>query len=312
MRHNKDQQNLNDSFNKISKSPQNETRPAEEIKTQLNMDFLSTTEEAEKQNKSKYPFDVIESEIQAQISREYPNDYKIINSIEDRFLYSYFKNLARLSIGSLDLTLNELSSMIDKYYNILSEQANEFVSLFYIVFESYSNAPTHLEQYEFEESSEITKFHLFHRKIIKDFFPKCQKNRSEEMYYLFRYIIIEKIFELMNDIEYEQKFSCFCEVLFYVLDPWENQQLSFIKLVKENLIREELVYDCLGYYHLLLKKNLSEGFVDGCLFYVLNGFSHESERVRYNSLLISLSYISNLNINFYYNFESKFLLADYL
>lgn len=301
---------LNDSINKTTKSiNMNNTQAIEDsnkiFHPQNDFSPSEQNEVAEKLSKNKTHFDIIENEIQSILARNYQEDYKNANSPSDRFLYSYFKNLNYMTINSLDVTLTELSNMVDKYYNILSEQANEFISLFYIIFDSYLHASNKIENYIFENMDKVSKFHLFHRKLVKEFFPKCQKNKSEEMNYIFRYIIIEKIFEAMNDTIYEQKLSCFCELLFYILEPFESQQFSFVKLIKENLFRDELIYDCLGHFHLLLEKNLSEQFVDGSLFYILNGFSNESSSIRYNCLTIVNTYIKNLSLNFYYNFESK-------
>ena len=297
-------------------------------------------------NENKLPFDKLEHEIQRMLANKFPEEYNIINNYlptysyitnnnhnynnsinknnnqnnseyenegntTDRFLFFYFKHLDVMSINSLYECLKCIKDMIDINYNILGEQPNEFISLFYILFDAYCNASNILETFQFESNKNISKFLLLHRYLITDFFKSCQKNKAEDMNYSFRYIILENIFEKINNNIYEQKVATFCELLYTILQPIESQQFSFIKLIKDNLISEENFYNCLGYFCLLFGKSLSEQFVEGCLFYILNGLSSELKNIRYNCLLMIYCLINNVTINFYNSFESNYLCLLY-
>ena len=51
-------------------------------------------------------------------------------------------------------------------------------------------------------------------------------------------------------------------------------------------------------------QNLNDSLIDCCLFYVLNGLTHENPKIRYHSLQMLLKY-SIMNVNFVYNFAPK-------
>eukprot|EP00340_Litonotus_pictus_P003747 CAMPEP_0170519776 /NCGR_PEP_ID=MMETSP0209-20121228/5063_1 /TAXON_ID=665100 ORGANISM="Litonotus pictus, Strain P1" /NCGR_SAMPLE_ID=MMETSP0209 /ASSEMBLY_ACC=CAM_ASM_000301 /LENGTH=737 /DNA_ID=CAMNT_0010805739 /DNA_START=423 /DNA_END=2633 /DNA_ORIENTATION=- len=308
LRQNKEQaQSNSQDMNKTAKSiPTKEnttSQQPEEKKIQLN-DFIEMAEnEQEKFNRIKNPFDWIEEKLSHKLSAEAPDDFKTIypQNQDIKFTYMYFKNLRLVSVKSVYLVVIEINNLVDTYYNILSEQINEFVNIFDLIFEAYLSASTLEEECEIGgEKNSLSKFKILHDSLII-FFQKCQKNKTEEMSYLFRFTFIEKIFEVMNTQEQEEKLFYFCELIFNLLDPLETQQVMFVRFIKDNIIREELFYDCLGVFHDLLL-NYSESFIDGCLFYVLNGLKHENAKIRYNCFYILLKY-AQMNVNFYINFE---------
>lgn len=305
--------NNNPELNKTTKSNNNtnlnqnqSTSQIEEKKPQVLNDFIEMSEnEQEKQSRIKNPFEWIEERISAKLVNECSEDYHAIARADMKISYLFFKNLQILSIKSLYIVINEINNLIETYYNILSEQINEFINIYLLIFESYLCSTTHDEECEIGgEKIYISKFKMLHDSLII-FFQKCQKNKTEEMTYLFRFCFIEKIFEVMNTSEQEEKLFYFCELIFNLLDPFEVQQVTFIKFIKDNVLSEDLFYDCLGVFHDLLL-SYSENFIDGCLFYILNGLKNENSKIRYNSLYILHKYIQ-MNINFYVNFESKLI-----
>lgn len=313
LRQKQDPLNTNQDLNKSSKSGaasnQNISgiQPQEgDKKVQLN-DFIEMAEnEQEKMNRIKNPFEWIEERIATKLSNEAPDDYHLIYNPDIKISYMYFKNIDNLSIKSLYLVINEINNLIDTYYNILSEQINEFVTTYVLIFETYLTCTTIEEECEIGgEKISISKFKMLHDSLII-FFQKCQKNKTEEMNYLFRFCFLEKLFEVMNNAEQEEKLFHFCEIIYNLLDPLESQQVVFVKFIKENIIKIEVFYDCISVFHDLFL-SYSENFIDGCLFYILNGIKHESAKIRYNCLYILLKYVQ-MNINFYLNFESKFNL----
>ena len=187
---------------------------------------------------------------------------------------------------------NYINKMIDEYYNFLSEQVNEYVSIFLLIFDCYISID--LDDF---------KFKVLHEALIV-FFIKSLKNRSEEMIYIFKNILIKKIFEAMNSLENHEKLIYLCEIIYKIMDPTDAQQVEFFKMFKDYLsTNEEVLYECFSILHDFIP-NYSEVLMDICLFYILSGISHISADIRYHSLYILHKYII-LNLNFFYNFEPK-------
>lgn len=268
----------------------------------FDMDVNEPLGEQEKMNRIKYPFVWIEDKISFRLSYEFKDDYEKINR-SDKVLYNFFKNSENVSISSIYIVLEEINKLIDEDYNILSEKINEFLNIFIMIFESYLDSNLSDEECQVGRDKIITsKFRLYHENLLS-FFSKCQKNRTEEMNYIFRFLFLEKIFEAINNPQHDEKILYFCEIIYRILDPNESQQVEFIKFIKENLRSLELVYDCLAIFHDLIP-NYSESFIDGSLFYAINGLSNESINIRFHSLYILMKYVE-LNVNFFNNLESK-------
>lgn len=212
--------------------------------------------------------------------------------LENNLFYDFFKNIHLVSTEALLLVMNDINKMIDEYYNFLTEQVNEYVSIFLLIFESYISLDL-----------DDDKFQVMHDAIII-FFIKSLKNRSEEMIYVFKNILIKKIFESMINQENREKLIYLCEIIYKIMDPTESQQVEFFKMFKDYLsTNEEILYECFSILHDLIP-TYSEAIMDICLFYILSGISNISADIRYHSLYILHKYIS-LNVNFYYNLELK-------
>ena len=72
-----------------------------------------------------------------------------------------------------------------------------------------------------------------------NFFVKSLKNKNEEMFYIFKNIFIEKIFETINDKEYNSKLIYLCNLLFQILQPTNDQQIDLFKMFKEKTNENE-------------------------------------------------------------------------
>lgn len=296
--------NISASNEKINSSHnQNSTQPI--VDEKKNNDFIELADnEADKYNRIKNPFDWLEEKLSNKLNNECVEDLKIIYNPDIRLTYLYFNSLDKVSLKSLVIVTNEINNLVDTYYNILSEQINEFISIFLLVFENYISSSNDDEEVEVGgEKFKLTQFKIIQNSLLL-FFQKCQKNRTEEMTFLFRFYFVEKLFELMNNKNTGDKLHYICELIYNILDPSENQQVMFIKMIKENLVSNDSFYECLRIFHILID-NYSEQFMDGCLFYVLSGLQSDFANIRYNCLYIMMKYIK-LNINFYLNFESKF------
>ncbi len=139
--------------------------------------------------------------------------------------------------------------------------------------------------------------------FFKQFFLKSKKNNNEEMYFVFKNIIIKKIFEVINSPEYAHKNEYFCRLIFDIFDPNEKTQVEFFRLFKEYVIEEDVLYTCFKHLHDFFQ-TFPEGFIDICLFYVVSGLSSTSVSVRFDSLCMLYKYILLKN-DFFYTFERK-------
>jgi hypothetical protein len=241
--------------------------------------------------KNKNPFELLEEILSKKMQSEYKEDYAKIK-FENKFIYDFFKHINLISTELLQYVLNEINNMIEEFFNILSEQVNEYVNLFLIIFEAYIN----------KELTEESKFKILHE-AMGNFFLKSLKNKSEEMFFIFRNVFISKIFEAMNNLEYKDRLLYFCQLIYKILDPNENQQVDLFKLVKQNVKNEVTLYAAFSHFHDLMSV-YSENLIDACLFYILQGIININPEVRYQSLYMLSKYV-NLNINFFYNFEKK-------
>jgi hypothetical protein len=286
--------------NDMSKSPnlQNQQIPNPESQTAGGTrialsDLISMQEkkEEDKSSKVKNPFEWFEESIQVKLMENHKEEMSRF-TIENNFFYDFFKNLHFISTEALFLVMTDINKMIDEYYNFLSEQVNEYASIFLQIFECYINIDI-----------DDDKFKILHDALIV-FFIKSLKNRSEEMIYIFKNILIKKIFDSMLNLENRDKLVFLCEIIYKIMDPLESQQVEFLKIFKENLeSNEEILYECFSILHDLIP-NYSEQLIDICLFYILSGITNISADIRYQSLYILHKYII-MNINFFLNFEPK-------
>ncbi len=276
--------NINATAN--AESQNNGTRIA--LSELINMQEIK---EEDKTSKVKNPFEWFEESILKKLNES----HKYVMSrfkIENNLFYDFFKNIHLVSTEALALVMNDINKMIDEYYNFLSEQVNEYVSIFLLIFDSYISIDL-----------DDDKFRVLQDAIIV-FFIKSQKNRSEEMIYIFKNILIKKIFDAMTDLENRDKLIYLCEIIYKIMDPTESQQVEFFKMFKNHISsNEEILYECFSILHDLLP-NYSESLMDICLFYILSGISHISADIRYHSLYMLHKYIL-MNVNFFYNFEVK-------
>lgn len=241
--------------------------------------------------KNKNPFELLEEILSKKMQTEYKEDYAKIK-FENKFIYDFFKHINLVSTELLQYVLEEVNKMVEEFFNILSEQVNEYVNLFLIIFEAYIN----------KDLTEESKFKILHE-AMASFFIKSLKNKSEEMFFIFRNVFISKIFEAMNNLEYKDRLLYFCQIIYKILDPNENQQVDLLKLVKENVKNEITLYAAFSHFHDLMPR-YSENLIDACLFYILQGIINISPEIRYQSLYMLSKYVF-LNINFFYNFEKK-------
>lgn len=286
-------------LNDMSKSPnlQKQQIPNPEAQTAGTRialsDLISMQEkkEEDKSSKVKNPFEWFEETIQVKLLENHKEEMSRFK-IENNFFYDFFKNLHFISTEALLLVMTDINRMIDEYYNFLSEQVNEYASIFLQIFECYITIDIDDE-----------KFKILHDALIV-FFIKSLKNRSDEMIYIFKNILIKKIFDSMLNLENKDKLIFLCEFIYKIMDPLESQQVEFLKIFKENLeSNEEVLYECFSILHDLIP-NYSEQLIDICLFYILSGITNISADIRYQSLYILHKYIL-LNLNFFLNFETK-------
>lgn len=225
--------------------------------------------------KKNYP------EIQAELEIENPREFSVI----------FFSNVLDLKNDRvLEDCFKEINKIIDEYYNILSEQANEYINLFLLIFECYLTVHPNTVTFEIIQEGLIS------------FLFKSLKNKSEEMIYIFNHLFIKKLFNTINDRQQESKIESVCWALVTILSPSESQQVDFFKLFKDNIKNEETMYLCFRLLHSMLNP-LSEQLIDKCLFYVINGLSSCSTEIRTYSLSM-LNVYCGLNSNFIFSFRS--------
>lgn len=253
-------------------------------------ELIQRTDDEDKEGKHhiKNPFEWFEDNVSKRVLVDFKDDMDKFK-IENKFIYDFFKNVDLVSDECLSSVLADINKMVDEFYNILSEQVNEFVYFFLTILDAYVSLDI-----------EDKKFFIFHENIV-NFFNGSLKNRTEEMFYIFKNVFIKKIFELMNSGEYREKIYYFCDILYKILEPIESQQVDFFKLFKENIKEEETLYESFSILHDLLS-HYSENVMDVCLFYILNGISSQISDLRYYSLYMLAKYMLT-NINFFFNFE---------
>ena len=243
------------------------------------------------------PFLTLDEPLRIKINNDFNEDYnKIKIGNGNKFIFYFFKSVDDLSDNVFNFVLQYILKIIEDFYNILSgKQVNDFVDTFLLMFETYIN----LDNFD----DESKKFSLMHE-AMGNFFIKSLKNKNEEMFFIFKNIFIEKIFETINDKEYNSKLIYLCNLLFQILQPTNDQQIDLFKMFKEKTNEnEEIMYECFAILHDEFK-TYTDGLIDRCLFYILNGLSNENPKIRYFSLEMLLHY-SELNVNFVFNFQNK-------
>ena len=123
------------------------------------------------------------------------------------------------------------------------------------------------------------------------------------MFFVFKNIIIKKIFETINSPEYSYKLEFLCDLIFKIFDPNEKTQIEFFKLFKDYIIEEDVLYSCFRILHDLFS-TFPDNFIDICLFYVISGLSSTNPTIRFNSLYMLYKYLLIKN-DFFYTFEKK-------
>ena len=251
-----------------------------------------------KSNSTDNPFLTLGEPLSNKIQNDFPEDFnKIHFSKGGKFLNDFFRSLDDLSEQVINLVLQFLIKIIEDFYNILSgKQCNDYIDTFLIIYNAYVN----LESYD----DESKKFTMLHEGLIQ-FMNKSLKNKNEEMFFIFKNIFIEKIFETINDKEYSGKLFYLCDLLFNILEPNEEQQVELFKMFKTKVTNEEILYECFSILHDKLV-NFTDSLIDGCLFFILNGIQNENPKIRYFSLSMLLKYAS-LNVNFVTNFATKLI-----
>jgi hypothetical protein len=243
-------------------------------------------------SKVNKPFEYLEEILFKKIQLEHADDFALLKVDKiNKFFLVFFKNSPLVSYKSFCFIVTEINLMIDQYFNLLSEQVNDYMNIFLILFDAYLNRDLDKEKFEF-----------FHAALI-DFFVKSSKHKVEEMYFIYKNMVISKIFEKMNNFEFKDRLSHFCVLLFKIIEPFENQQIEFLKLIKNNIKNEIILYTCFGHMHNLFTV-YSENLIDSILFYILNGIISSNREIKYYSLYLLYKY-SQVNVNFFYNFEKK-------
>jgi hypothetical protein len=247
-------------------------------------------QEHEKLN-TKNHFEMFDERLENELSLRFPDELTKI-TIENKFIYDFFKNLDIMSNESIEYVINEITRLVDEYYNIINDQqANDFIFYFLMIFDNYIIL-----------DPDDQKFNSIHSSLVY-FFNKALKNRSDEMVFLFKNIFFKKFFETLNNIEYKDKVDYITELIYKIIEPNENQLKDFFKMFKDNITSEMVLIKVFAHLHDLIPI-LPEHIVDTCLFYVLSGINSPDIDIRYYSLYILHKYMLQ-NINFYYNFESK-------
>ena len=288
------QQNILDNINKNVPSKKSENDNFGDFNS-----LIQDDREVEKKTSTSTdnPFLTLDEPLKNKIKHDFVDDFNHIKIGKgNKFIYYFFKSVDDLSDNVFNFVLKYVLKIIEDFYNILSgKQVNDFVDIFLLMFDTYIN----LDNFD----DESKKFSLMHDAML-NFFVKSLKNKNEEMFYIFKNIFIEKIFETINDKEYNSKLSYLCNILFTILQPSNEQQIDLFKMFKEKTNEnEEIMYECFAILHDEFK-TYTDGLIDGCLFYILNGLSNENPKIRYFSLEMLLHY-SQINVNFVYNFANK-------
>ncbi len=255
-------------------------------------------------NMSDNPFIVLGDSLRKNLEDKYKDNFKSIIQSERGgrdFIFDFFACAKVLDWKDIKLAMDSIIKLIEEFYNILSsKQVNDYVDLFLIVFATYLELDPAEEQGEEPAESNPTKFSIFHESLIQ-FFKKSLRNKNDEMLLIFNNIFIEKIFEALNDRYYSDRVDYLCDLLYSLLDPTDDQQVNLFKLFKEKIKDEEILYQTFAVLHEKLK-GLTDSLIDGCLFYILNGITHENPNIRFYSMQMLLKY-SMANVNFVYNFK---------
>lgn len=251
---------------------------------------MNETSDQEKNDNIKNPFEWFEDNIHKKLAIEFKEDIAKIK-IENKFIYDLFKNVELLSLECLSVVMQDMTKMVDDKYNWLSIQVNEFVTFFILIFDAYV-------------SLEIAdpKFEVLHNSLIL-FFAKSLKNVTEEMMFIFKNVFIANIFTAISQTECREKLHYFCDLIFRILQPTDVQQVDFFKIFKDNIVSEDILYEAFSVLHDLFF-SYTEGLMDICLFYILNGITSVTSDIRYHSLYILHKYIQ-INVNFFFNLQDK-------
>jgi hypothetical protein len=258
---------------------------------QLLMTADNNVESENQTQKIKNPFDLLEEILTKKMQSEYEEEFQKIK-FGNKFIYDFFKHVSIISQELLETVLVEINNMIEEFFNILSEQVNEYINLFLSIYSAYIN----------REIVDEKKFKIIHE-ALGSFFIKSLKNKSEEMFFIFKNVFLSKIFDTMSNPEYKDRLVYFCQLLYRVLDPNDNQQIDLFKLAKENIKIDVILYATFSNFHDSIQ-NYSENLIDGCLFFILNGIAHCNPEIRYHSLYMLNKYVG-CNTNFFCNFERK-------
>ena len=232
----------------------------------------------QKANSIDNPFLKLGESLMNFIKADFPEDFKKINITNEgnKFFSNFFEAIEDVSDDALSRVVDTVLKIIQDFYNILSgRQVNDYIDVFLIMFNAYINL-------ELNYADDNKKGTILHEGLC-NFFLKSLKNKNEEMFFIFKNIFLKKIFETINDKEY---------------------QIELFKMFRDKTKNnEEIMYECFAKLHEKIQ-NLNDSLIDCCLFYVLNGITHENPKIRYHSLQMLLKY-SIMNVNFVYNFAPK-------
>jgi len=253
----------------------------------------------QKANSIDNPFLKLGEPLMNNIKADFPEDFKkiIITNEGNKFFYNFFEAIREVSEEALNRVVDTVLKIIQDFYNILSgRQVNDYIDVFLIMFNAYISL-------EFNYEDDYKKSIILHEGLC-NFFLKSLKNKNEEMFFIFKNIFLKKIFETINDKEHSFKVKDLCDLLYRILDPSNDQQIELFKMFRDKTKNnEEIMYECFAKLHEKIQ-NLNDSLIDCCLFYVLNGLTHENPKIRYHSLQMLLKY-SIMNVNFVYNFAPK-------
>ena len=253
----------------------------------------------QKANSIDNPFLKLGEPLMNNIKADFPEDFKKINITNEgkKFFSNFFEAIEDVSDEALNRVVDTVLKIIQDFYNILSgRQVNDYIDVFLIMFNAYINL-------ELNYADDSKKGSILHEGLC-NFFLKSLKNKNEEMFFIFKNIFLKKIFETINDKEYSYKVKDLCDLLYRILDPSNDQQIELFKMFRDKTKNnEEIMYECFAKLHEKIQ-NLNDSLIDCCLFYVLNGITHENPKIRYHSLQMLLKY-SIMNVNFVYNFAPK-------
>jgi hypothetical protein len=275
-----------------------ENSPTKQEKTKaVTPDVVTRIHAAHDQDKQniKNNFENFDEKMENEISFKFAEDYgKVI--MENKFIYDFFKHMDLISLECIEYVLNEIIHLIDDHYNIINDQhANDFIYYFLTIFDNYICLDI-----------DDLKFDLIHKNLV-NYFKKSFKNVSDDLVFIYKNIFFKKFFETMNNSQYKDKIDFICEIIYKIIDPAETQLKDFFKLFKDNITNDETLYRVFAMLHDLIP-NLPDYIIDTVLFYVLTGINSPVINIRYFSLYILHKYML-VNVNFYYNFESKYIFT---